>query len=446
VATTDPRETLASAPMSALQMLVVAITLGMTALDGFDVLAISFASPGIAAEWGIDRAALGIVLSMELFGMALGSVLLGTVADRLGRRPMILGCLVLMTVGMFMVTTVKLIPQLELWRFITGLGIGGLLSTNNAVAAEFSNLRRRNLCISLMAIGYPIGVVLGGLIVARLLEHYDWRSIFYFGGSITALFIPAVLLLVPESIHWLTQRQPARALERINRALARMGHATVDALPSLSAPAPKLPVREIFAPGLIVITLLAALAYFCHIITFYFLMKWIPKIVADMHFSAADAARVVVWANVGGALGGTVLGLLTQRGALKQFTIAAMMLSTVAVILFGHAAPDLLQLKVLCAIAGFCTNAAIIGLYAIFAQAFPTQVRASGTGFAIGVGRGGSVLAPIAAGYLFTWGYGLPSVALYMAFGSLAGAGVLALIRLKPGQPESVTLLSSARS
>src|SRR5882757_7449665 len=182
----DPRELIAGSPMSTLQIVVVALTIALNALDGFDVLSISFASPGIATEWGIDRAALGIVLSMELMGMALGSVLLGGVADKIGRRPTMLGCLVLMTIGMFMVTTVKQIPELQVWRFTTGLGIGGLLAASNAVAAEFANLRRRNLCVSLMAIGYPLGAVSGGLIVAVLLRAHDWRSVFYFGAAITA--------------------------------------------------------------------------------------------------------------------------------------------------------------------------------------------------------------------------------------------------------------------
>jgi len=425
--------------MSALQIVTVALTVGMTALDGFDVLSISFASPGIATEWRIDRAALGIVLSMELIGMALGSIVLGGAADRIGRRPTMLGCLVLMTVGMFMVTGVKQIPELEVWRFITGLGIGGLLAANNAVAAEFSNQKRRNLCVSLMAIGYPIGAVLGGLIVKQLLREHDWRSVFYFGGAITALFIPLVFFLVPESIHWLAQQRPARAVERINRTLTRMGHAVIDALPSIPADARRRSVSDIFAPGLIVTTVLAALAYFCHIITFYYILKWVPKIVVDMHFTASEGAGVMVWANVGGAAGGAVLGFLTQRGGLKQFTIAAMVLSTVAVILFGRASPDLTELSLLCAGAAFCINAAIVGLYAIYAQAFPTHVRATGTGFAIGVGRGGSVLGPIVAGYLFKWGYSLPTVSLYMAMGSLLGAGILALLKLKPDQPGSPT-------
>ncbi len=443
---TDPRETLSGAPMSVLQILAVAVTVGLTALDGFDVLSISFASPGIAAEWGIDRASLGIVLSMELIGMALGSIVLGGAADKRGRRPVMMLCLVLMTAGMFMVTTVKEIPQLEIWRFITGLGIGGLLAASNAVAAEFSSQRRRNLSVSVMAIGYPVGAVLGGLIVKQLLRDHDWRSVFYFGSIITAAFLPLVFFLVPESVHWLTQKQPKRALERINRTLGRMGHAAVSSLPVIPPEVLKLSVRDIFAPGLIVTTLLSSLAYFFHIVTFYFLLKWVPKIVVDMHFSASDATGVVVWANVGGALGGAVLGLLSQRVSLKQLTIGVMLLSSVMVILFGRSEADLNQLSLVCAAAGFFINAGIVGLYAIYAQAFPTHVRATGTGFAIGIGRGGSVLAPITAGFLFKWGYPLPTVAIYMAMGSLVGAGILALLKLKPDQPEAITLLSSARS
>src|ERR1700761_5667797 len=179
--TIDPRATISAAPMSALQIIAVAITIGLNALDGFDVLSIAFASPGIAAEWHIERGALGIVLSMELIGMAIGSVLLGIVADKIGRRPTILGCLVIMTVGMFMATTSKGTVDLSLWRVLTGFGIGGVLSSINAVAAEFSNAKRKNLSVSIMAIGYPIGGVLGGKVVQQLLVGGDWRNVFYFG-------------------------------------------------------------------------------------------------------------------------------------------------------------------------------------------------------------------------------------------------------------------------
>jgi MFS family permease len=121
--------------MSRLQIAAVATTVGLNGLDGFDVLSISFASPGIASDWGIDRAALGFVLSMELIGMALGSVLLGNLANRIGRRPTMLACLILMTLGMFMATTAQDVTSLSIWRVLTGLGIGGMLAATNAVAA-----------------------------------------------------------------------------------------------------------------------------------------------------------------------------------------------------------------------------------------------------------------------------------------------------------------------
>src|SRR5262245_4870131 len=435
----DPSEVIATSPMSALQIVVVAITISLNALDGFDVLSISFASPGIAQEWGIDRAALGIVLSMELVGMAIGSILLGGVADRIGRRPTILGCLAVMAVGMVMATTATGLVDLSLWRIVTGLGIGGMLAAINAVAAGCSNSRRRHLSVSLMSIGYPMGAAVGGSIAALLLRGYDWRAVFYFGASVTAVLIPIVFVLVPESVHWLARKQPAGALERVNGALTRMGYAPVTALPDVPVDVRRRSAADIFAPGLVAGTMTVTLAYFFHITTFYFIAKWIPKIVVDLGFAASSAAGVLVWTNVGGALGGALFGLLTQRYGVKPLTIAVLLASTIAVAAFGRAPADLQQLSLICGIAGFCTNSGIVGLYAIIAQVFPTHVRAFGTGFAIGVGRGGSVLAPIIAGFLFTAGYSLPTVALMLALGSLIAAFMLMLLKLETDRSIATT-------
>ena len=194
---TDPRETLANSRMCMLQILAVIITIGLNALDGFDVLSISFALPGIANEWGVKPGALGIIATMDLVGMAVGSLYLGGVADKIGRRKTTLGCLVAMTFGMFMVTTVTSLVELSIYRIITGLGIGGLLAAINAIAAEYSNTKRRDLAVAIMSIGYPVGGVLGGLVVQQVLKGHEWRSIFYFGGAITAVFIPLVVLFVP---------------------------------------------------------------------------------------------------------------------------------------------------------------------------------------------------------------------------------------------------------
>jgi MFS family permease len=269
------------------------------------------------------------------------------------------------------------------------------------------------------------------MVAAELLEVYDWRAVFYFGAAVTGALVPVIYFIVPESVHWLARKQPAGAVARINHTLARMGHGPIAALPVIASDAHSRSVASIFAPGLLGTTVVVTLAYFFHITTFYFILKWVPKIVVDFGFPASSAAGVLVWANVGGATGGAIFGLLTQRFDVKALTIGVLLLSTVGVGLFGGTPPDLARLSLICAVAGFFANAGIVGLYALIAQAFPTHVRAFGTGFAIGVGRGGSVLAPILAGFLFTAGYSLQIVSLTMATGSLVAAGVLLFLKLE---------------
>jgi benzoate transport len=429
-----PAAVIDSGPMSARQWLVVASMVALNALDGFDVMSISFASPGIAAEWQLERAALGVVLSMELVGMALGSIVLGRVADQLGRRLTILACLALMTAGMLGAASAGNVPALSAWRVLTGLGIGGMLAATNAAVSEAANARHRALAVVLMAGGYPIGTILGGLAATRLLQAFDWRAVFLFGAGWSASMIPLVLWLAPESVAFLALRQPAGALLRINRVLASFGHAPITQLPAVGRPAGRPGVlaafRPLFAPALAATTCGLTIAYLAHIMTFYFILKWIPKIVVDMGHAPASAAGVLVWASIGGASGSLLLGLLTRRLPLFRLTIGAMLASCGLVVLFGAQQPDLARLSLVAGIAGFATNAAVVGLYALIAECFPTALRGTATGLIIGIGRGGSALAPALAGWLFAAGLGLQQVAVLMALGSaLAALTLLALGR-----------------
>ncbi len=427
--TPDPRTTLANTALRSRQIAVIAIAVALNGLDGFDVLSISFASPGIAAEWGIGRAALGIVLPMEMVGMGLGSLLLGSVADRLGRRPLTLACLLIMSLGMFLASTARDLPTLCIWRVLTGLGIGGMLATTNALAAEFANDRHRTIAIAWTVVGYPLGAVILGWIASKLLATHDWRIVFEFGAAMTVLMIPVVWFLVPESVHWLCRAQPPGALAKVNVALAKLGHEPVGELPALPATTGKVSIAQLFSSGLAATTIFVTLAYFLHISTFYFILKWVPKIVVDMGFAASLAGTVLVWANVGGAIGGALFGWLAARVGLRPLTIAVMVLGGGMVIVFGRGQTDLNSLAIVCAVAGFFTNAGIVGLYAMLARYFPTQVRATGTGFGIGVGRGGAALGPALAGFLFASGMGLQSVAIVMACGSFLAALTLLLFR-----------------
>jgi benzoate transport len=434
---TDPREIIDKSAMTSMQFIIVAITVLLNAMDGFDVLAISVSGPGIRGEFGINQAQLGFVLSMELIGMAIGSVFLGGLADKIGRRNMTLGCLVVMSTGMFLATTATDVTTLSLWRVYTGLGIGGMLSTTNAVVAEFSSIKHRGLCISMMVIGYPLGGIVCGEVGKALLNDgaANFRVMFTAGAILSAAMIPVCYFLLPESVHWLTRKQPENALSRINAALTKIGQKTVAALPQLTPEMRNKSVLDIFSPTMVAMTLLATAAYFFHIITFYYVLKWTPTIVTTMGIPAAAASGVLTWANVGGALGGAMFGILSLKIGIKPLSIGILILTMVGVAVFGRSAPEVTQLSYLAAFAGFFGNAGVSGLYTIIAYVFPTHVRATGTGFVIGVGRGGAVLSPIIAGYLLNTGSSLAQVGMIMGIFSVLGAVALMFLKLGTDKP-----------
>ena len=426
-----PKTILDQGSMSVAQWVAVLVMVGLNALDGFDILSISFASPGIATDWGIDKATLGWVLSMELIGMGVGSIFLGGVADKIGRRPTILGCLVAMTIGMLGAGHAADVQTLSIWRLLTGLGIGGMLAAISAATAECSNLRWRSVAMALMVIGYPLGGVIGGLAVQNLLVTGTWHDIFIWGAWCTAAFIPIVWFLLPESVSFLVRQKKSGTLERINRILTRFQHAQVDVLADDATQVVKTSVTDILKPALLLTTVLITFAYFAHVVSFYFIIKWVPKIVVDMGFAPAAAAGVLMWANVGGATGGVIFGLIATRVGLKPLTVVTLLGSFALVIWFGRGATDLTTLATMVAIVGLFTNGSIVGLYSLFAKVFPTQVRATGTGFAIGVGRAGAALAPALGGYLFQAGLDLQTVAIIMGTGSLLAAAALLALKVK---------------
>ena len=307
----DPRSLLATSPMGVLQIVVCTITAFLNALDGFDLLAISFATPGIMKEFHIEPSVgLGLVLAMDLWGMAVGSFLLGGLADYIGRRRSILIFLVVMAIGMFLCSHADSREQLAAWRFFTGLGIGGMLAAINATAAEFSNEHMRRFWLALMTIGYPLGNILAAFILSPLLKTHDWRIVFELGAGATAAMIPVVWLLVPESVSWLCRRQPANALSRINASLKRMGHAVIDALPPLSVGPVRAPLADVFKARYLALTLLLVFAYFAHITSFYYILKWVAPIISKLGYSPSNIADVLFWVSVGGAAGGALLGAL----------------------------------------------------------------------------------------------------------------------------------------
>jgi MFS family permease len=438
----DPQRILDETPMNWRQYLVVGLMVALNALDGFDVLSSAFAAPGISKEWGVSREALGIVLSAELVGMGFGSVLLGGIADKLGRKPAMLACLVVMAIGMYMAHAATGVTELTSWRFITGLGIGGMLAATNAVTAESTSKAGRSLSMAIYVIGYPLGGVIGGFAAQTwLLQVYDWRAVFLFGAVVTAVMIPLVALFVPETTAFLNAARPANALDRINRTLAAFAKPALSALKAPVAGAAKPKITEILSnPRLRPVTLLLAFGYMFHTITFYYILKWAVKIVADYPpgYSQPEAASVLTYANIGGALGGLLFGFLMKRWHIKGPTVAMLLLGVAAVTAFGRGFDTMWGWRVAAIMAMFFTNGAIVGYYSAFALGFPAHARATGAGFVLGVGRLGAAGSPIIAGFLFKalGDEQLLLVSFLMSLGSVAALVLFLLLPMRDADAE----------
>lgn len=399
----DIRARIDAAPMSRTQIVAVAITFLLSALDGYDVLSVTFAAPAITAAWGIGKAALGIVLAAGLVGMALGAFALAPLADSVGRKTIVIAALLLMALGMLLSAFAESLEALALYRVVAGLGIGGCVAVINPIAAEFANARRRPLTVSIMAIGYPAGGVVGGLLAALLLSHYDWRAVFLAGSAAALLMLPVVIRALPESLAYLLTRRRPDSLARVNAVLVRCGQPPLAALPDGHGPS-RRGYAAVFAPGQIGATLWIMTVNLLLVFTIYFFLSWMPQMVADAGFPAARASLASAVSSLSGVAGGLWLGWLAQRFSLRTLVPGMMVMLGLLTAAFGMLPPVFPLFLLVSGLCGFCLFGASSGMYATLATTFGDAARASGTGFVSGTGRVSSAIAPAAAGWLFQTG------------------------------------------
>ena len=425
----SPLETLHHEPMGAGQWYVVAICIGILALDGYDVLSIAFAAPGMSAEWGISKATLGVVLSLELMGMALGSILMGTLADSRGRRPTLLLGLVILTVGMLIAGVAPNVFVLGAARVFTGIGIGGLLAAATATSSDFCNDKNRALAVVLVAGGFAFGVYLGATFLAPLLKQFDWRATFYLGAAFSLTFIPLVYFFVPESISFIDRKRPEDALARIQNIMRRLGHTVPESLPPQEMrTVESIGFTALFKSGLAPITGILLFAYLGNIGTYYYFVKWIPTIVSDIGYSSSEATTVLGVVSLGGVIGSIGLGVISRFLPIRPLMALCLILAAIGVALFPYFTETLQSMKFIGFFTGLFIFAAISGFFGLFAISYPSSLLGSGSGLVLGIGRGGAVLGPMIPGFLFAAGVMLESIAIIMAAGSfLAGVAVLFL-------------------
>ena len=402
--------------MTPFQLTAVGICIAINFLDGFDVIAIAFAAPEIARDWSLEPTALGAVFSSGLAGMVIGALFLSPAADRYGRRALILWCLVVISVGMLASAAASNVTYLVAMRFLTGLGVGGMLASLTTMVAEYSSDQRRQLAIAVLQSGYPVGGIIAGISSAYLLGEFGWRSIFVVGGVLSLAMIPLVYWRLPESIDFLLSRREPNTLSQVNALLSRMNQPTVAELPPVeSRAAPKLTVAEIVAPEYRARTYAIWVCYVMVMCAWYFVLNWTPKILVDAGLSRDAGISGGMLITVGAVLGGLALGWLSSMVRVSRLGASFMVLAVASMIVFGRLDIDLTPMLLTAFLIGFFLAASMISLYAALPDLYPASVRNTGTGWALGIGRLGAVIGPYVAGVLIGAGWERASFYFAMA-------------------------------
>ena len=417
-----------NAPMRVRQILILMIALLLSALDGYDAMSMAFVAPALATEWGIGKSLTGLLLSSSLVGMAIGAVGLSPLADKYGRRAVVLGALVVMTLGTAFSAVAPSVPFLAAARLLTGIGIGVMVAMTTLLSAEFSNAKRRPLAVAAIAtIGFPLGGVIGGLGASAILKTATWHLVFWAGSIAGLVLIALVFVALPESPVYLIVRRSHGALERANGALSRLGHSALSELPA-AVDRQQIRYRALFEPGLRPIVLRLTITATLIATTAYFSINWLPTMVVDAGFTPAQGSLVSAQSGLIGFIGGVIFAAFAGRFPPTKVAAVAMTSGALALAALGLVPPALQYFVLAAGALGFCMAGTTGMFYTLLATTFPAGLRASGMGFVMGIMRIASAAGPALAGFMFAQGMTRAGVSLIFAIGPVIAAILIATL------------------
>ena len=441
--TVDVTEAIERARFGSLQFLILALCAWIALLDGFDTQAIAYVAPVIAEQWGIPMAGFGPIFGAGLAGLTVGAFVLSPAADRFGRK-----CVILLSVllfGIFAVITARAttLNELLIYRFLTGLGLGGAMPNIIALTSEYAPKRMRAVLIAIMFCGFPLGSTVGGLVSSPLINSFGWQSVFVVGGILPLVTLVALFIWLPESIRYLVARGAKD--ERIARLVAKLDPSIPQNAESryvIHGPrAVGFPVAKLFQEGRAPMTVLLWVAFFMNLLVMYFLVNWMPSLLKASGLPLNVAILSTAVLNAGGVVGAIVLGRFVDR--LDPYLVLGSAYSASALFIAGIAmgSANLWILMIATFLAGFGVVGSQIGMNALAAGLYPTAIRSTGVGWALGVGRIGSIIGPLAGGILLSFGWNAQSVVLIAAIPALLAGMAVIVLR---GREPNVTIGSSA--
>jgi MFS transporter, AAHS family, 4-hydroxybenzoate transporter len=367
------------------QLTTILICFLMNMLDGMDVMVVSYASPSISKNWSISPQSLGLVFSAGLLGMSIGAMLLAPRADKIGRKTMIIICNILMSVSVFFTSYADSVEILTVFRVISGIGIGGMLASTATLSAENAPKASKDFWVSLVMSGYPIGAVLSGLVAAQIIPQFGWQSMFKIAGVLSIITLPIVYLFLKESSEYLQE--------------ANKNHKTSIAIL----------ITEKYQKS----TISLWIAIFMAFATLYFLTTWIPKLASVTGLSVELAIYAGTIFNLGAFCGIISQGYFSSKFGLTKTISAYLVFTAILMLIFGYFHGSILVL-ILFGLIGFGIQGGFVGMYSLAARLYPTEIRATGVGGAVGVGRIGAIVGPLLGGILI--GAGLSMTFNFMIF------------------------------
>lgn len=428
-ASTDVQQFLDTHPFSRYQKLILWLCFLIVAIDGFDTASIGFIAPAIRAEWGLTPAALAPLFGAGLFGLMAGSFLFGPLADRYGRRPVLIFSVAFFGAASLLSAWSTDLTMLLVLRFLTGLGLGGAMPTSVTMTSEYCPQQRRSGLVTLMFCGFTIGSALGGLASAQLLHLIGWRGVLMLGGALPLLLVPVLLLALPESLRWLVLKGRDGS-QKIMRRIAP----TLAALPRLVVSDRKLagsPMAELFRPGVLGGTLLLWSTFFMSLLIIYLLSSWMPTLLSGNGLSLSNASLVTMMFQVGGTVGAILLGRWMDRHSPHKVLSIAYLAAAGCIVVVALSGSSLALLVLAVFGVGFGVSGSQVGANALAAAFYPTSSRATGVSWAAAVGRSGSVLGSMAGGLMLTLKLDNATIFFLLAIPAvLASLALLAMGRL----------------
>ena len=374
--------------------LTIALCFIVALIEGFDLQAAGTAAAGLRQTFTLDPKMMGWVFSAGIIGLLPGAFFGGWIADRIGRKKILIGAVLLFGVFSLSTAYVSTFSGLLLARFMTGLGLGAALPNLIALCAEAVGEQRRGTAISIMYAGVPLGGALAAVVAMLFADH--WQTTFIIGGLAPLLVVPLMILLLPESSAFRQQQGT------VNVVRASTGQA-------------------LFGEGRARVTLALWLSYFFTLTVMYMLLNWLPSLLLEQGFSKPQAGLVQMLFNIGGALGSLLGGLLLDR--CNGIKVVLFVYTGLLVALAGVGlSVGIVPMGIAGFAAGLFVMAAQLVLYALAPPSYPTSVRATGVGAAVAIGRLGSVAGPLAAGQILAAGAGTTGVLLATSPGLVIAA------------------------